>query len=824
MRGIIKARLSAGLRVHTRFVMFAHRYRSFRTRLCLLLGVCLLTLGALPPTTSQAAIAKSTVDDTISDFSRGSFQRTVLGPLQNTNLSPTDKSGAVQLGPIGLLKNWIDSPFVLKKSLMRMGATAIGNRLFIIGGLTPVNNAPQSVADVWSASVSQTTGALNEDWQPEPSLPAVQGSNQPGFTTPVAPVNSPGVTSVANGSGGGYIYVIGGNAQPTTSSTFDFSSYAVRIGVVGNDGRVTSWIAGPALPSPDPNDPFLQLGIQSPAVTNLTVNGKTYVYVIGGLKRYRVGTGFQARTVGEGSKDVFVARVGTGGQLVKPSSGAAGWDKINSIPVPGSSPAGLWDAAIMSDHFIVSTGETADIIYVVGGQLTPNDPAGNPPSLPSFNSTVYRAFVNANGTLTWDFTWQGTLPQTRTGFNGVTFHSSLYAVGGLPNNGDKPDKGVLTSYVEDDMKLHQFNALEVPPGIDGGGSNFLKSDSLPSARAFHATAIVPADATSANSAFVYVFGGRGDTSDANTSDDYGTNGVIFGKIGGSEDVNSTGYASSGWFYSKPYDVNFAGAQLQKIYWSTQLVRQGANPDINMEYRISSGNSCATADWTDSSWVALKATESDASHTSANGSNTSPAINLSARCFQYRAKLVTDNYLVTPSLLNVSIDIVIPGNPDLKFKTISPILSGSTLSGINVVIQNQNTFEQTLPADTEARGSFFVDMCIFAPGETVVVPTIPLTNQNMQCSDAYANVNRSIMVVDKVYGITRWLASTGTNHDQPVNILSFFKTPGTYTIILLADSYNNVAEGTEGEKNNISQPISFNVGKIGYAINIPMTRK
>jgi hypothetical protein len=142
----------------------------------------------------------------------------------------------------------------------------------------------------------------------------------------------------------------------------------------------------------------------------------------------------------------------------------------------------------------------------------------------------------------------------------------------------------------------------------------------------------------------------------------------------------------------------------------------------------------------------------------------------------------------------------------------------------VVIQNQNTFEQTLPADTEARGSFFVDMCIFAPGEAVVVPTIPLTNQNMQCSDAYANVNRSIMVVDKVYGITRWLASTGTNHDQPVNILSFFKTPGTYTIILLVDSYNNVAEGTEGEKNNISQPISFNVGKIGYAINIPMTRK
>ncbi len=805
--------------------MFLSQHLSFRTRVSLLVGICVLGISLLPPAGTQAAVTQKTIDNAITDFAKGSFQRTVLGPLQNTALSPKDVSGAIQLGPIGLLKTWVSSPFNLKKNLFKMGATAIDNRLFVIGGITPVSSSSQSVADVWSAAVSQTDGSFTEDWQAEPSLPAVQGSNQTGFTTPVAAINSPGVTSVSTGNGAGYIYVIGGNAS---AGTFDFSSYAVRIGVVGTTGHITSWVSGPAIPSPVANDTqnISQLGLQSPAVTSLKVGNQTYVYVIGGLKRYRSGTGGQATTVSEGSRDVFYARVGSGGQLVKPSTGAAGWDKWVGIPV-GNSPNGLWDASIYSDHYLVSTGDTADMLYVAGGQLTPQTQT----SLPTFNSKVYRAFVASDGKLTWDFGWQGTLPQARTAFSGVTFHGSLYAVGGLPNNSDQPDRGVLTTYVEDNMELHGFNLGEVPPGVDGGGSNFLKNDALPFARAFHATAIVPADDTSQNTAFVYVFGGRGNTADGNTGDDFGTANVIFGRIGGGEDVNTTGYASSGWFYSKPYDVDFGGtqiAQLQTIRWYSQINRtNAAGADIAVQYRISSGDTCATATWDESSWKAVKATQSDASHQSANGVNTSPPINLAARCFQYRAKLATDNYLVTPSLLNMSIDVFVPGNPDINFATngVSPLKNGTTLTGIKVVIQNVNKFEPTLAADLDLSGSFFVDMCIFGPGETVVKPTIPFTNQNMQCSDAYADINRSLMGINSTYSVTKWLASKGANHDKSVDILSFFKTPGNYSVILVADSYNNVYEGTlGGEGNNISQTITFAVSKTGYIAYVPLVKR
>ncbi len=185
--------------------MVVSRRRSLVNRLLLVCVAGGLMLALLPAGVSQAAIAQSTIDNSISEFGRGAFQRTALGPLQNTTVSPKDESGAIQLGPIGLLKQWIDSPFNLNKRLLRMGATALGNRLFVIGGLTPVGNATQSVAEVWSAAVSQTNGTFLEDWQAELPLPAVQGSNQTGFTTPVAPVNSPGVAAVDTGGGGGYL-------------------------------------------------------------------------------------------------------------------------------------------------------------------------------------------------------------------------------------------------------------------------------------------------------------------------------------------------------------------------------------------------------------------------------------------------------------------------------------------------------------------------------------------------------------------------------------------------------------------------------------------
>lgn len=806
-------------------MMFFPPRLTLRARAVMVFAVCLIALGALPPRATEAARTRSTLDDTVSEFSRGTFQRSSLGTLRNTAASPKDLAGAVQLGPIGLLKQWIDSPFTLPKRLIRMGATAIGNRVYVVGGLTPVGSATQSVADVWSAAVSQSTGAFLESWQAEPALPAVKGSNQTGFTNPVAEVNSPAVVSFAK-PGGGYIYVIGGNTRPSVTSTFEFSSYAVRIGTVNAAGRITGWVAGPPLPSPDPNDTLglLQLGAQSSIAQTLTVNGVTYVYVIGGLKRYREGAGGQARTTSEGSKNVFYARVNpSSGQLLKPSTGQPGWDKLFDIPIPGDSPAGIWDAVGFADHFTVSTGDSQDMLYVVGGQITPDLTNENPPVLPTFSETAYRAFVAGDGKLTWDFTWRGVLPETRNGLSGVSFNGSLYVVGGMPSGQNEPDKGVLTSYVEDNMQLHQFN--EVPPGVLGGGSNFLKSaDALRFPRVFHATAVVPGDDTTATEGFIYVFGGRGDTRDANTGDDNGSDSVFYGKIGDSEDVATTGYASDAWYFSKPYEINYTGAQLQKMFWSAQIDRSVADNDILLDYRVSSANSCSNPGWSDADWKPLDAVESDATHRTRNGENTSPAINLAARCLQYRARLTTASYRVTPSLLNISIEIVIPGNPDLRPIRVNALRgSGNALTGLTVTIDNVNQISPpTLAADFDSGGSFFVDLCIFKPGQTPVRPTIPMSDNNHQCSKAYADINKSLMGANTTYTITRWY---DTAEEKPLNILSLFPDPGRYNVIVVVDSYNYIDEGTAGgEGNNISNTTPIDVPRVANIVRTPLIRR
>jgi hypothetical protein len=789
----------------------------------MLLGICLLALSALPPRAAQAAFKQNTIDNSVADFGRGQFQRAALGNLQNVAASPKlpDLPGTVQLGPIGILKTWTEVPFSLKKPLQRMASTAIGNRIYVIGGTTPVNSAQESVADVWSAAVSTTDGSFLEDWQAEPSLPAVQHSVR--FPTPSAPINSAAIATAAVG-GINYIYVIGGSFS---TGSLNFSSYAVRIGRVDGNGHISSWATGPSLPGPLVNQPTTQqLGIQSAVATSFTVGANTYVYVIGGLRKYRTGSGGSIQDLSEGLKTVYYARVSGGGQLVRPTNGQAGWDRLDDIPSPDGTAAGLWDASIMADHFVVSTGVSHDVLYVVGGQVTPDAPAQG--SIPSFSSVAYRAFIKSDGTLDWG-TWTGTMPQTRTGLSGVPFRGHLYAVGGLPSGQNEPDRGVLTSYVEDDLKLHQFNT--VPPGVDGGGSNFLKSDALPAGRprTFHGMAIVAADGNSTNSAFVYVMGGRGNTTDGFASDDNGTNSVIFGKIGGSEDVATTGYADTGWYYSKPFDINFTGAQLQEISWATVIDRSAATPDIKLDYRVTSANTCDTADWTDNSWAPLDGSPSD-SYGSVSGQNAATVPNLAARCFQYRAKLTTSDYRITPSLLNLSIKVFIPGNPDLKVLSLSALRGPrNVFTGLSVVIKNSALpLGPTLATDIDGGGSFFIDLCISTTG-TPAQPTLPLSPSNKWCSKAYANMDKSLLGPETTYSITRWFNSAT---DKPVDLLTLF-TPGTYTVMVAVDSYVSnpaqspkgyVDEGSQGgENNNVSQAVTFTVDQVGRVIYIPVAR-
>lgn len=795
----------------------------YRIHTFVALGICLLLLSSLPPHSLQAATKQQEINNAIADFKDGQFQRAALANVvsSNPNDKVADQVGGVQLGPVGVIKSWKPGLFTLPKKLYNMGAVAIGSRIFIVGGRgrpsgQTVNNP---LADVWSVAVSTLDGSLLAGWQAEPALPAVQNAAKVGQLPTdalIAPIESAAVTATTDASGqNGTIYVIGGNA---TSGILTFSSYAVRIGTVVN-GRVTGWQeqVGARLPA----------GIQEASAVTAKVGNTTYVYLLGGLRRELNSGG---TTISTALNTVYYARVGAGGKLFKPSSpNTEGWDvNPSGIPVPDPNTQGLWDMSAVADNYVASTQQSANAIYLVGGQLTPQVQGQ---SAATYSSTVYQAQINNDGTLSWSG-WTGQILSPRSQTTALSFRGNLYIAGGVPNanNSTNPDAVMLTSYVEDDLTLHQFTNL--PPTVDGEGLNFLQSKGandtgvLPQPRKLHGSVLVRAGASSPNAAFMFVLGGIGASSDADTSDDNGADTVFYGKVGGGDDVESIGYASNGWYYGLAFDVaqQFSQqVQVQEIDWTTLIT--DSSMDIALEYRLSSSNDCANATWDE--WLPLDgepATPSAAPF-SVNGQNTTTLTNISARCFQYRARLSTTTTFATPLLLNVSVKINIPGSPDLSPKTVAPQYSTkNAFLGLNVVIQNRNTVDPpTLAADVEKKGSFFVDICIFKPGATVVAPTYPLTEQHPPaCSTAYANVNRSFMPANTDYTITQWLDS-GTN--KPVNLLNYFNQAGSYTVIVVVDSFGYVDEGVAGgEANNIGQQVTFSVAARGYQQNLTLVKR
>src|SRR5512145_1365822 len=95
------------------------RYTSWM-RGFLLLGICLLALSIIPPSPAHAAVTKRLkVDNNLGEFATGVFQRTSLSALTAQQLSTklSDEIGALQLGPIGTLKGWTNSPYHLPQQL-----------------------------------------------------------------------------------------------------------------------------------------------------------------------------------------------------------------------------------------------------------------------------------------------------------------------------------------------------------------------------------------------------------------------------------------------------------------------------------------------------------------------------------------------------------------------------------------------------------------------------------------------------------------------------------------------------------------------------------
>jgi hypothetical protein len=801
--------------------MFSLQHARHRMHAVMAVAICLLLLSVLPPHTTQAATKQQEINNALADFKDGQFQRASLANAlrSNPNDLVADQLGGVQLGPVGLIKGWKPGLFTMPQKLYSMGAAAIGSRIFVVGGYNSVSGVTSRLANVWSVAVSQLDGSLlGSGWDAEPSLPAVQNSSQtnPNLTQLAAPIASPAVTSVTDASGqNGTIYVIGGNVGSGTNGNgpTEFSSYAVRIGTVVN-GRVSGWVEQPLARLPN--------GVQQASAVTAKIGNVTYLYLIGGLQRQ---VALNGTTTSTGLKTVYYARIGAQGKLFKPSSpGTEGWD-LDAQQIPVSSPAsiaGLFDASAVADNFVASTQAVANAIYLMGGQITP----AQGQVAASYNQSVFRALINSNGSLNWNAGWTGVMFSPRSQATAISFRGNIYMMGGVPNAGTNAADAqdiILTSYVEDDLSLHQFTNL--PPGLQGSGTNFLQSDPsksiLTKPRKLHTSVLVQADANSPNSAFMYVLGGIG-ALDSDTTDDNGSNTVLYGKIGGAEDVSTTGYASDGWYYGVPVNVaqQFNNVTVQEIDWTTVMTT--TNMDIALDYRLSNSNDCNNAAWTE--WLTLDGAPADAGHASITGQNRTTIANPTARCFQYRAHLSTQDAFSTPLFLNVSVKVFIPGSPDLSTKSVTAQTgAGNVFLGLSVIIQNVNTIDPpTLAADIDKRGSFFVDMCIFGPGKTVTPPTLPLTDANTQCSTVYANVNRGFLPANGTYTIPQW---RDTKTDQATSLINYFKTPGTYHVIVAVDSFNNVDEGIKGcENNNVSQSYTFTVTKTGVQVSLPFVRK
>src|SRR5581483_2453971 len=142
--------------------MFSLQRARHRMHAIMAVAICLLLLSVLPPHITQAATKQQEINNALGDFKDGQFQRASLANAlrSNPNDLVADQLGGVQLGPVGLIKGWKPGLFTLPETLYSEGATAIGSRIFVIGGYNSVSGVTNRRAKVWSVSVSQLDGSL----------------------------------------------------------------------------------------------------------------------------------------------------------------------------------------------------------------------------------------------------------------------------------------------------------------------------------------------------------------------------------------------------------------------------------------------------------------------------------------------------------------------------------------------------------------------------------------------------------------------------------------------------------------------------------------
>lgn len=813
----------------------AHLRRFFRLSSGIaLLCICLLVVGLIPTLPALATRITRPLDNILDDFAPGRFQRTAMVRTFGTNV---ERDAAVELALLGSFRPMTQANFDLPKRLSRMGAAALGNRIYVAGGLIPgAQNTDVATNEVWSAAVNLTrpgislpTGRelLGDGWRAELPMPAVIGTLSAEAITATYAL---AMVAVDNATGNDYLYLFGGKGADSPGDVREVSQFSVRIGVIDpTDGRITRWITSDEgvtsgettsypmrIPAINSSQGAFQDGIHSAMAATVTMTNTHYVYLIGGLQEALNDDG-DIESVG--SKQGFYARVGQDGKLYKPDTTGdtpqnLGWGTLPDVPLAGTNDRGLWDGAIAAVQF----GVDATALYLIGGQIRVNESTTIPQT-----PVVYLGLISpANGTVTWQ-DWKGQLQETVSSAGAVEFNGSIFLTGGRRNNADRYLDTAQAGYVIDRMELYNFQPdSQQAQHFDVSADN---PSALPRARGFHGTVVLrypPAGAPPDEPvAYVYVLGGVGpsESSEANTSSDD----VYVLRIS-SNVTDDPIFMRSGTYTSRIHQIELGSPKIEAINWTTSITRTGASADIMMEYRTSGSQDCNAAIWngadqSDDGWQVLDALPDEAPY-SAEGVDTTNTVTFTisitqtevelARCFQYRATFNTSNGKNTPLLDKVTVRIFSPDSPDLKVIDLNPVWedeAAGKISGLAVDIQNKyenpSDPRPTLNADVEGAGVFYTDVFIVGPtfNGQVVTPTLPLTSTTYYTgsttfyssltgtsSPSYMGIDKGLLPQGETYQATSWCDANVETGCNLVSLPTLFTVEGNYTFCVAVDAY------------------------------------
>ncbi|MCS6842348.1 MAG: galactose oxidase, partial [Roseiflexus sp.] len=579
-----------------------------------------------------------------------------------------------------------------------------------------------------------------------------------------------------------------------------FSSNSVLVGDVDANGNLT-W----RTPSPPYRLPS-GIGLEGArAFVHTTAAGKTFLYVVGGVRDPAGAPTPQIWNF------VYYAEINPDGSLALGADNRT-WNQT-------AMPQGVSDAAVTVGRYTSADGTvTQDMFFVYGGRTSATNENLD-------TSTVRKGVINpATGAITWEDSTTGgnaVIPANRNGHGAVEFNGSVYLIGGrtggtINRNGYASyiDPTTLGLFKDGTLNFYQDEFGALPFAADPGRRN---------------PGVVLVPTSDPNYAFAYLIGGTNGTAPSSQ--------VFRATIGPSAD--QTFYPTTGYYYSKPFSmldlINQQQATVRKMTWLTNI-DPASGGDIKIEYRVyspSSGNCNDTpaGGWTEvrdpgagsgrfSKFNPAGAAYANNSQEYSEGQRLPPG-----NCFQYRATFTRGTgQNVSPMLLRLGMELIVPGNPDLNWPdnavTVTQNADGTT-RGVEVRLRNQNLIEPpTQPANVchasqpgcNPEGTFFVDVFIFPPGVTPIVPTLPLltSDGNSLSNPALAPYHRACLQIPKrfmqkdvtylIRETDRWsdvrtvgidgCASAVTNSASGRGKLlrDFFdQGSGVYKVILVADS-------------------------------------